>query len=105
MFRNTNSHRLVSIPFLCFLGIFFGLEAVIGRITITELYRNLSDETLSGAIGFDFEAISDLMTELSFVIKGSKLDNRYRRLRADQTYEEKNKDRTAVFFEVPDRFE
>ena len=104
MFRNANPHRVVSIPFLCFLAIFFGLEAVIGRITITELYRNPSYETLSRAIGFDFEGISDLMTELSFVIKGSTLDNRDRRLRADQTCEKKWR-KDCGFLEVPDQFE
>lgn len=89
MLRNTNSHGIVSVPFLCILGIFVWLEAVIGRITITGLYRNLSYETLSGARGFDFEAISDVITKLMFVIKGSILDNIDRRLREDQTSEEK----------------
>ena len=89
MLRNTNSHGIVSVPFLCVLGIFVWLEAVIGRITITGLYRNLSYETLSGARGFDFEAISDVITKLMFVIKGSILDNIDRRLREDQTSEEK----------------
>ena len=69
MFRYTRSHGLVSIQFLDVLSIFFGIDLTQIKSTITELYRNLSYATLSGANNFGFNEISDLMSELSFYIK------------------------------------
>ena len=69
MFRDTNSHGLVSLQFLDALGIFFGLDTFVPKNAITELYKNLSYETLSGARNFEFNAISDLLSGLSFMIK------------------------------------
>ena len=69
MFRDTNSHGLVSLQLLGALGIFFGLDTFVPKNAITELYKNLSYETLSGARNFEFNAISDLLSGLSFMIK------------------------------------
>ena len=51
MFKDIKSHGLVSIQFLCPLAIFFGhgIDISIPRNALTELYKNLSYETLSGA--------------------------------------------------------
>ena len=42
MFKDTNSHGLVSIQFLSVLGIFFELYGSISKHAITELCKNLS---------------------------------------------------------------
>ena len=47
MFKDTELHGLVSIQFLCVLGKFFAADFSILKQTITELYMNLSYETLS----------------------------------------------------------
>ena len=47
MFKDTNSHGLVSLQFLCALGIFFGVDKSIPQSAITEFYKNLSHEILS----------------------------------------------------------
>ena len=79
MFKDTNSYGLVSLQFLCALGIFLGVDKSIPKIAITELYINLSDETLSGARDLDFQAISELVLEVNFQIKCSTLLNRRRK--------------------------
>ena len=66
MFKDTKSHGLVSIQFLCALGIYFGFHISIPKYAITELYKNLSYETLSGERDLEFEAISYLISEMSF---------------------------------------
>ena len=43
---------------------------------LTELYKNLSYKSLSGAQNFEFDAISELVGRISFLIKGSTLLNR-----------------------------
>ena len=75
MFKDTQSHGSVSIQLLCALGIYFGLNVSIPKYALTELYKNLSYETLSGTRDFEFEAISDLVGEISFQIKNSTLLN------------------------------
>ena len=84
MFKDTKSHGLVSIQFLCVLGIFFGLHISIPKYAITELYKNLSYETLSGERDLEFEAISDLIGEMSFKIKNSTLSNIKRKSEQDK---------------------
>ena len=79
MFKDTNSYGLVSLQFLCALGIFLGVDKSIPKIAITELYINLSYETLSGARDLDFQAISELVLEVNFQIKCSTLLNRRRK--------------------------
>ena len=70
MFRDTHSHGLVdSIQFLGILGILFGVGITALKDAITELYKNLSNSTLSGANEFCFEYFSDLTSAVSFKIK------------------------------------
>ena len=75
MFKDTNSHGLVSLQFLCADGIFLGVDKSITESAITELYKNLSYETLSGARDLDFQAVFDLILEVNFQIKRSTLLN------------------------------
>ena len=84
MFKDTNSHGLVSPQFLDALGIFFGLDFSIPKHAITELYKNLLQETLSAARDIEFDAVSDLVGELSFNMKGSTLLNRRRKENEDK---------------------
>ena len=45
MFKDMNSHGLVSLQFLYTLEIFSGVDKSIPKSAITELYKNLSYET------------------------------------------------------------
>ena len=104
MFKDTQSHGLVSIQFLCALGIFFGLNISILKYALTELYKNLSYETLSGARDLEFEAISDLVGEISFQIKKSTLLNIKRK---EEQHKENSLDikKSHDFFEETEKFE
>ena len=76
MFQHTKSHGLVSLPFLGALHMFFdGKESNQIKNALSKLYKNLSYMTLSGARTFDFDAISELISRVSFLIKGSTLLN------------------------------
>ena len=67
LFKNTNSHGLVSLPFLgLLLHLFEGSNMKFIRDATTELYKNISYDSLSGAK--DFNAVSDLIVHLSFLI-------------------------------------
>ena len=67
MFRHTDSHGLVSVPFLGALHNFFsGKELHQIKNALTELYQNLSYTTLSRARNFEFDATSDLVARVSF---------------------------------------
>ena len=78
LFKNTNSHGVVSVPFLGLLFHYFHdqhkLELV--KQATTELYKNWSYTTLSGAKPLDFQAISNLIGELSFFIKSFTVQNK-----------------------------
>ena len=84
MFKDTESHGLVSIQFLCVLGIFFALHISISKYAIMELYRNLSYEILSGARDLEFQATSDLICEKSFQINNVTLLNIKRKEKQDK---------------------
>ena len=47
MFKDAQSHGLVSIQFLCALGIFFGLNVSISKYALTNVYKKLLYETLN----------------------------------------------------------
>ena len=104
MFKDTQSHGLVSIQFLCALGIIFGLHILIPKYAIMELYKNLLYETLSGARNLGFQAISDLIGEMSFKIKNLTLLNIKRKEKQDK---KSNLDikKSQDFFEEPKKFE
>ena len=103
MFRHTKSHGLVSLPFSGALHMFFDRKNIDQiKNTMSELYRNLSYATLSRARTFDFDAISDLVGRISFLIKGSTLLNRDRREREDEERAREMLDKTS-FYPKPDR--
>ena len=104
MFKDTNSHGLVSLQFLRALGISFGVGKSIPKCVIIELYKNLSYETLSGAGDLDFQAIFDLILQLNFQIKRSTLLNGKRKEDGDNESNLKIKEERD-FFEWSDQFE
>ena len=83
MFKDTNSHGLISLQFLCVLGIFFWIYIIIPKSAIAELHKNLSYENLSGPRDLDFQAVSDLILEVNFEIKSSTLLNKKRKEEED----------------------
>ena len=84
IFQSKKSHGLASLQFLCTLDIFFGGNISPSKYVLTELYYNLSYETLSGSRNFTFEAISDLTTDMSFQMKHSPLLNLNRKSEQDK---------------------
>ena len=78
LFKNTDSHGLVSLPFLGLLLIFFESSQDLRFIkdATTELYKNLSYMSLSGARKFEFDAVSDFTAHLSFTFKGNTIENK-----------------------------
>ena len=104
MFQYTNSHGLVSMQFLGFLGIFFGAGVKEWKNAITELYKNLLYITLSGANHFNFDAISDFISRLSFSVKKSTLASIDRKEVEDAQKAKEIIDSTT-FIELPDPFE
>ena len=76
LYKNTKSHRLVSLPFLGLLQ--YHLEEKdqsLIKNAISELHYNLGYETVSGARNFNFDAVSDLTARLSFLLKHATLGN------------------------------
>ena len=80
LFKNTSSHGLVSLPFLGLLLHFFESSQDLKFIknATTELYKNLSYMSLSGARNFKFDAVSDFIAYLSFIIKRNTIENNKR---------------------------
>ena len=84
MFRHTNSHGLVSLPFLGILQYYLEKnDFSLIKKTLTELYGNLSYITLSHARDFDFVALSDLTAKISYLLKAAKRSNIYEREQSD----------------------
>ena len=69
MFKDTESHGLVSVQFLSALNLFFGGDVQLSKDTITELYKNLSLENLSGEHQVEFDKISELTAHINFKMK------------------------------------
>ena len=84
MLKQTKSHGLLSLHFLCALNIFSDRNIFLLKNVLTELYYNLSFETLSGSRDFNFEAISDLTADMSFQKKHSTLLNLKRKSEQDK---------------------
>ena len=77
LFKNKGSHGLVSLPLLGLLLHFFkDSDLRFIKNATTELYKNLSYMSLSGARDFQFNAVSDLIAHLSFLIKKDTLENK-----------------------------
>ena len=73
IFKDTESHGLASVQFLSALNLFFGGDTKLSKDTITELYKNLSLETLSGEQQVQFDKIYKLTAHINFKIKHSIL--------------------------------
>ena len=73
-------------------------------MAITELCRNLSYRTLSGARDFSFDSVSDLTSGINFKIKKSALSNRDRKGKEDENSLEKINE-NITFAELPGQFE
>ena len=95
LFKNTNSHGIVSLPFLGLLQYYLeenNLNLI--KNALTELYCNLSYMTLSGARDFRFDAISELTTRLSILLKHATLGNkRLREIEIENLEKKINEDR------------
>ena len=83
MFKDIDLHGLVSIQFMCVLGKYFGVDISTLKSTISELYMNLSYKTLSGARNVDFQAVSNLTSNMTFGIKKASLENINRKKQED----------------------
>ena len=92
LFKNTNSHGIVSLPFLGLIQYYLEKNdrSLIRNVT-TELHLNLSYMTLSGARDFQFDAVSDLTTKISFLLKKATVENNKLREIEDQVTAKKNK--------------
>ena len=68
LFKNTGSHGLVSLPFLGLLLHFFESSQDLKFIkdATTELYKNLSYMSPSGARNFEFDAVSHFVAQFIF---------------------------------------
>ena len=72
LFKNTNSHGLVSLPFLGLIRYYLVKnDHYLTKNATTELYRNLSYMTFSGARELKFDDVSDLIAHVSFLLKKS----------------------------------
>ena len=80
LFKNTNSHGIVSLPFLGLIHYYLeeSDHSLIKNAT-SELYFNLSYMTLSGARGFRFDDVSELTARLSILLKHATLENNHLR--------------------------
>ena len=100
MLKDTKFHDLASIQFLSALNIFFGGDIGLSKDTTTELYKNLSLETLSSQQQIEFGKISDLTLQINFKMKHSILSNLDRKDKYNTKSNEKVKE-THEFFNKP----
>ena len=98
MLKDTESHGLVFVQFS--LNLFFSGGIQLSKETITELYKNLSLETLRGKRQVEFDKISEQTTHINFKMKHSILANIDDQEKAVKTNTEKVKD-TYEFFKKP----
>ena len=70
-YKGTKSHGLVSPQFLSALNLFFGGNIQLSKDTITELYENLTIETLSGKRQPKFDKILDIISDMKFTMQRS----------------------------------
>ena len=103
MFKDTDLQGLVSIQFMCVLGKFFGVDVLTLKSTISELYMNLSYETLSGAGNVDFQAVSNLTSDMTFRINKASLENIKRKEQEDVKTSENVSDSFGFIGETEDQ--
>ena len=113
IFKNTNSHGIVSQPFLELIQYYLEEnDQTLIKNTVSELYYNLSYMTLSGGRDFRFDAISELTARLSILLKHGTLGNRHlrkienenlaRKIDEDRKFEAKIEDSLEDFIEIID---
>ena len=91
LFKNTNSHGLVSIPFLELIQYYLeDNDQTSTKYAIGELYYNLSYEILFFIL---FDSISELSAILSILLKHASLRNRHLREIENENLAKKNKQR------------
>ena len=92
--QDVERHKFLWISFssvsVCIWNIFLfqihtEIDKSIPKSTITELYKNLLNETLKGARDLNFQAASDLILEVNFQMKRSTLLNRKRKKEDNQS--------------------
>ena len=95
LFKNTNSHGIVSLPFLGLIQYYLEEnDQSLTKNAILELYYNLSYMTLSRGRDFRFEAISNLTARLSLLLKHATLGNkRLREIENENLAKKINEDR------------
>ena len=95
MFKNTNSHGIVSLPFLGLIQYYLEEnDQTLIKNVLSELYYNLSCMTLSGGRDFRFDAISELTARLSILLKHATLGNkRLREIENENLAKKMNEDR------------
>ena len=97
LFKNTGSHVLVSLPFLGLLLHYFkDSDLRFIKNATTELYKNLSYMPSSGARDFEFNAVSDLIAHLPFLINKDTLENKKMRDLENEPFT-KNINETRIF--------
>ena len=103
MFKDTDLQGLVSIQFMCVLGKFFGVDVLTLKSKISELYMNLSYETLSGAGNVDFQAVSNLTSDMTFRINKASFENIKRKEQEDVKTSENVSDSFGFIGETEDQ--
>ena len=95
LFKNTNSHGIVSMPFLGLLQYYLEEnDHSLTKNATSELYYNLSYMTLSGGRDFRFDDISELTARLSILLKHATLGNRkLRKIENENLAKKINQDR------------
>ena len=81
----------------------FGFWPSIPKYALTELYQNLSYETLSRTRNHKFESVSDLIGDLSYSIKQSTLAS-IKRIEKEDEKSIWEIEKTCNFVQKPDEF-
>ena len=113
MFKNTNSHGIVSEPFLGLIQYYLEEnDQTLIKNALSELHYNLSYMTLSGGRDFRFDAISELTARWSMLLKHGTLGNRHlreienenlaRKIDEDRKFEAKIEDSLEEIIEIID---
>ena len=105
MFKDTKSHDFVYLQLLSVLNIFFAGVIELSKGTITELYKNLSLETLSRQQQIEFDKISDLTSHINLNMTPSMLSNLDRKAKYNAENNDKVKETHEFFKKLSDEKE
>ena len=96
LLKNTNSHGIVSLPFLRLIQFYLEeSDQTLTKNAISELYYNLSSMTLSGARDLRFDASSHFTARLSFLLKHATFGNQTMREIENEVAAQKIKQKTV----------